>query len=104
MILAFSIAPMGEGEIPLDNASTGSVTEAVAAAVRVVRESGLPNTTSSMFTEVEGTWDECFGVLKAATDAVLPYGARITITMKADIRPGTESEMTAKLARLESKI
>lgn len=51
MIVAFSVAPSGG---PSEQAD-GSVHDAVAAAVRVVRESGLPNRTSSMFTEVEGT-------------------------------------------------
>lgn len=46
MILAFSVAPSGTGR------EDGSVHDAVAAAVRVVRESGLPNRTSSMFTKI----------------------------------------------------
>ncbi|MEO7628886.1 MAG: thiamine-binding protein, partial [Nocardioides sp.] len=45
MIVAFSISPTSADE-------TGSVTEAVAAAVRVVRESGLPNETNAMFTNI----------------------------------------------------
>ncbi|NNV08895.1 thiamine-binding protein, partial [Geobacillus sp. MMMUD3] len=52
MLLAFSVAPSG-GEGP-----DGSVHEAVAAAVEVVRDSGLPNRTTSMFTEIEGSWDD----------------------------------------------
>ena len=47
MIVAFSLAPS------TDN-TDGSVHNAVAAAVKVVRDSGLPNSTSSMFTEIEG--------------------------------------------------
>ncbi len=50
MIVAFSVAPSGGPTATGD----GSVHDAVAAAVRVVRESGLPNRTSSMFTELEG--------------------------------------------------
>lgn len=98
MILAFSVAPSGTGR------TDGSVHDAVAAAVRVVRESGLPNRTSSMFTEIEGEWDEVFDVLKRATDAVLPYGSRVSLVVKADIRPGHEGEMDGKLARLESAL
>ncbi|WP_198168769.1 thiamine-binding protein [Agromyces aureus] len=37
MLVAFSVAPSGTGR------SDGSVHDAVAAAVRIVRESGLPN-------------------------------------------------------------
>ncbi len=98
MLLAFSVAPSG-GENP-----DGSVSEAVAAAVKVVRESGLPHRTSSMFTEVEGTWDEVFGVVKRATDAVMPFGPRVSLVIKADIRPGYTDQIDAKLERLEDAI
>ena len=63
MLVAFSVAPSAAD-------SAGSVSEAVAAAVRVVRESGLPNRTDSMFTTLEGEWDECMAVVKQAVDAV----------------------------------
>ena len=98
MLLAFSVAPSGTGR------ADGSVHDAVAAAVRVVRESGLPNRTSSMFTEIEGEWDEVFDVVKRATEAVLPYGSRVSLVMKADIRPGYEGELDGKLERLEAAI
>lgn len=95
MLLAFSVAPSGTGR------EDGSVHGAVAAAVKVVRESGLPNRTTSMFTELEGTWDEVFDVVKRATEAVEPFGSRISLVIKADIRPGYEGEMDAKVERLE---
>ena len=66
MLVAFSVAPSGTGR------ADGSVHDAVAAAVKVVRDSGLPSRTSSMFTELEGTWDEVFDVVKRATEAVEP--------------------------------
>jgi len=47
MIVAFSISPTSDDE-------TGSVSEAVAVAVRVVKESGLPYELNSMFINVEG--------------------------------------------------
>ncbi|GAA1321206.1 thiamine-binding protein [Nonlabens tegetincola] len=99
MILAFSVAPSG-GEVSPD----GSVVEAVAEAVRVVRESGLPHRTSSMFTEIEGEWDEVFDVVKRATEAVIPFGSRVSLVMKADIRPGREGEIDSKLERLEQAV
>ncbi|PYY45525.1 thiamine-binding protein [Curtobacterium sp. MCBD17_023] len=100
MILAFSIAPSGG---PAAN-EDGSVHDAVAAAVRVVRESGLPNRTSSMFTEIEGEWDEVFDVVKRATEAVAPFGTRISLVLKADIRPGHTGEIDGKLERLEAAL
>lgn len=99
MILAFSVAP-GGGELNPD----GSVVEAVAAAIAVVRDSGLPYRTSSMFTEIEGEWDEVFDVVKRATEAVMPFGTRVSLVMKADIRPGHTGEMDGKLERLEAAV
>lgn len=97
MIVAFSVAPSG-------GSTSDSVHDAVAAAVRVVRESGLPNRTSSMFTEIEGEWDEVMDVVKRATEAVAAYGTRVSLVLKADIRPGRTGELDGKLDRLEAAI
>lgn len=83
MLFAFSVAPLGAGE---------SVTDSVAEAVRIVRESGLPNRTDSMFTTIEGEWDECMDVIKRATEAVGAGGHRVSLVVKADIRPGHTGE------------
>ncbi|MFD4959460.1 MTH1187 family thiamine-binding protein [Microbacterium sp. NPDC058389] len=98
MLVAFSVAPSGTGR------ADGSVHDAVAAAVKVVRDSGLPHRTTSMFTEIEGEWDEVFDVVKRATDAVAPYGSRVSLVLKADIRPGYSGELDAKIERLEAAI
>ena len=94
MIVAFSISPSTGDD-------TGSVSEAVAAAVRVVRESGLPNETNSMFTNIEGEWDEVMAVVKRAVDVVAAVSPRVGLVLKADIRPGFTGEMTAKVERVE---
>ena len=98
MLVAFSVSPMG-GE-----GSDGSVHDAVAAAVRVVRESGLPNRTSSMFTEIEGDWDAVMDVVKRAAEAVGRFGPRVSLVLKADIRPGHEGEIEGKVERLETAL
>ena len=103
MLVAFSVAPSGTGSLSAENPD-GSVHAAVAAAVAVVRASGLAHRTTSMFTEVEGEWDEVFGVVKRATDAVLPYGSRVSLVLKADIRPGHTGEIDGKIERLERAI
>ncbi len=100
MIVAFSVAPSGGPAATED----GSVHDAVAAAVRVVRESGLPNRTSSMFTELEGEWDEVMDVVKRATEAVAPFGTRVSLVLKADIRPGHTGELDGKVERLEAAL
>ena len=94
MIVAFSISPTSGDD-------TGSVSEAVAAAVRVVRESGLPNETNSMFTNIEGEWDEVMAVVKKAVDVVAAVSPRVGLVLKADIRPGWDGQLTAKVERVE---
>ena len=96
--MAFSVAPSG-GDLTGD-----SVSEAVAAAVRVVRESGLPHETSSMFTSVEGEWDEVMDVVRRATEAAGAHGTRVSLVLKADIRPGWTGQLTAKVARVEERL
>lgn len=100
MLVAFSVAPSGgdAGE------HADSVHNAVAAAVKIVRDSGLPNHTDSMFTTIEGDWDEVFDVIKRATEAVGTFGTRVSLVVKADIRPGHTGELTGKVERLEQAI
>ncbi len=97
MLVAFSVSPSTTG-------TDGSVHDAVAAAVKVVRDSGLPNRTDSMFTTIEGSWDECLAVVKQACEVVGQYGPRVSLVLKADIRPGRSGELTGKLERLEAAI
>ncbi|MGC4889126.1 MTH1187 family thiamine-binding protein [Micromonospora sp. DT227] len=95
MLVAFSITPLGVGE---------SVGDPVADAVRVVRESGLPNRTDAMFTTVEGEWDEVMAVVKRAVDTVAAQAPRVSLVLKADLRPGVTDAMTAKVAHIEARL
>ncbi|MGP9539832.1 thiamine-binding protein [Brachybacterium sp. AOP43-C2-M15] len=110
MIVAFSVQPTGEPSDPalqraLEEGSDGaSVHDAVAAAVRVVRDSGLPTRTSSMFTEIEGEWDEVMDVVKRATVEAGRYGSRVSLVLKADLRPGHEGELDGKVERMEAAV
>ena len=94
MLVAFSISPTAADE-------TGGVSAAVAEAVRVVRASGLPNRTDAMFTTIEGEWDEVMAVVKQAVDVVAASSPRVGLVLKADIRPGFEGQLTAKVERVE---
>lgn len=97
-MVAFSVSPSG------GNNPDASVHDAVAAAVHVVRQSGLPHRTDSMFTTIEGEWDECMAVVKEATAAVAEYGPRVSLVLKADIRPGHTGELSGKVERLEKAL
>ena len=92
MLVAFSITPLGAGE---------AVGEIVAEAVRVVRASGLPNRTDAMFTTVEGDWDETMAVVKQAVDAVARRAPRVSVVLKADLRPGVTDGLTSKVETVE---
>ncbi|MCI7690118.1 thiamine-binding protein [Trueperella pyogenes] len=94
MLLAFSIAPQTSDQ------HDGSVSEAVAAAVKIVNESGLPHETTSMFTTLEGEWDEVMAVVKACVEELEKRTPRISLVMKADIRPGYTGQLTAKVERV----
>ena len=94
MLVAFSISPTAADE-------TGGVSAAVAEAVRVVRESGLPCETNAMFTNIEGEWDEVMAVVKRAVEVVAASSPRVGLVLKADIRPGFAGQLTAKVERVE---
>jgi uncharacterized protein YqgV (UPF0045/DUF77 family) len=57
-----------------------------------------------MFTTIEGEWDECLAVVRAACEAAGRHGARVSLVLKADIRPGYSGEIDGKIARLERAI
>lgn len=96
MIVAFSVAPaVGDSE---------SVGDAVAEAVRIVRESGLPNETNAMFTNIEGDWDEVMEVVRRAVVAVASRSSRTSLVLKADIRPGHSGQLKGKVDRVEQEL
>jgi uncharacterized protein (TIGR00106 family) len=93
VLIAFSVSPLGgEGD---------SVGAAVAEAVRIVRESGLPNETNAMFTLVEGEWDEVMDVVRRATEAVAAVAPRVSLVLKADVRTGVTGALRSKVETVE---
>jgi uncharacterized protein (TIGR00106 family) len=96
VIAAFSITPLGGGE---------SVGQAVAEAVRVVRESGLPNETNAMFTNVEGEWDEVMDLIRRCVEVVNERSPRVSVVIKIDHRPEAPSGALArKVERVEEHL
>ncbi|WP_051049819.1 MTH1187 family thiamine-binding protein [Nocardiopsis ganjiahuensis] len=94
-IVAFSVSPLDNGD---------SVAPAVARAVKVVRESGLPNETSAMFTSIEGEWDEVMAVVKRAVEAAGEGSSRVSLTLKADIRDGVTDGLRTKVEAVEREL
>lgn len=94
-LVAVAIAPFGQGE---------ELSQYVAEVVEVIRASGLKNRTYSMFTEIEGEWDEVMDCVKRATFVLAQRGIRTEVVLKADIRPGFENTMEGKVQRLEEKL
>jgi uncharacterized protein (TIGR00106 family) len=93
VLVAFSVTPLGVGE---------SVGEIVAEAVSVVRESGLPNKTDSMFTVIEGDdWGEVMAVVQRAVEVVAAHAARVSVVIKADWRSGVTNAITGKTESVE---
>jgi uncharacterized protein (TIGR00106 family) len=93
VLVAFSVTPLGVGE------DVGAI---VAEAVKVVRDSGLPNETDSMFTVIEGdTWGEVMAVVQRAVEAVAARAPRVSTVIKADWRPTATNAMTRKVEAVE---
>jgi len=95
MIAAFSITPIGLSD---------SVSQPVARAVRLVRESGLPNETNAMFTNVEGEWDEVMALVKECVMKVAERAPRVSVVVKIDHRPGAEGALQHKVQAVEDKL
>lgn len=91
-LVAVAIAPFGVGD---------ELAPEVAQVVRVIRESGLPNRTYSMFTEIEGEWDEVMRVVRDATLVLAEKGIRTEVILKADVHPGHNHMMDAKVAAVD---
>ena len=94
-LVAVAIAPFGVGD---------ELSKEVAEVVKEIRDSGLPNKTYSMFTEIEGEWDEVMKVVKNATFVLAEKGIRTEVIMKMDIRPGYNNMMTEKTDRMENQM
>jgi uncharacterized protein (TIGR00106 family) len=95
VLAAFSITPLGVGD---------SVGDLVVDAVRIVRESGLPNQTNAMFTNIEGEWDEVIEVIHRCVEAVAARAPRVSVVIKIDHRPGVEGALRKKVETIEQEL
>ena len=91
-VAALCIAPSGVGD---------ELSEYVADAVKVIRDSGLKNETNAMFTNIEGEFDDVMRVVKDATMTLVNKGYRTGVILKLDIRPGFSNQIDAKSALVD---
>lgn len=91
-LIAVCIVPCGTGD---------EYAPYVAEIVKIIRASGLANRTNSMFTEIEGEWDDVMAVVKKATFYLANQGIRTEVILKADIRPGHTQMMEHKTQAVE---
>lgn len=94
-LIAVAIAPFGVGD---------ELSEYVAQACKVIAQSGLKYKTCSMFTEIEGEWDDVMKCVKDATMVLAEKGIRTEVILKADIRSGFTNTMEGKLDRLNEQL
>ncbi|MFY9378152.1 MAG: MTH1187 family thiamine-binding protein [Peptococcia bacterium] len=94
-LVAVSIAPVGVGD---------ELVKDVAEVIKIIRDSGLPNRTTAMFTEIEGEWDEVMKVIKEATFVLANKGIRTEVVMKADIRPGFTNMINSKVEKVNAAL
>ena len=90
-LVAVAIAPCGIGD---------ELSAEVAEVIKVIRASGLPNRTTSMFTEIEGEWDDVMRVVKDAVLVLTKRGIRTEVVIKADIRPGFSNMLNTKVNKV----
>jgi len=95
MVVDFSIMPVGKGE---------SLSEHVAEAVRLVKQSGLPCRVGPMSTTVEGQWDEVMALVKRCRDKMLAGCNRVYLVIKIDDRKGATGRITGKIESVEAKL
>ena len=91
-VAALCIAPSGVGD---------ELSEYVADAVKVIRNSGLKNETNAMFTNIEGEFDDVMRVVRDATMTLVNKGYRTGVILKLDIRPGFSNQIDAKAALVD---
>ncbi len=91
VLVAVAIAPFGVGD---------ELSSYVAEACKIIANSGLKYKTCSMFTEIDGEWDEVMECVKKATFVLAEKNIRTEVILKADVRPGFFNTMDGKIERL----
>lgn len=96
VIVDLCVVPMGVGV---------SVSEHVAACVKILRGDGLHTSTHAYGTNIEGEWDPVFAAIKKCHERVHEMGApRITTTIKLGTRTDRAQSLDDKIKSVEQKL
>ncbi|MDO8426407.1 MAG: MTH1187 family thiamine-binding protein [Deltaproteobacteria bacterium] len=96
MLVEFSVIPVGTGE---------SVGGAIASVLKIVDESGLPYKANAMGTVIEGSWDDCMGLIKKCHEEVMKTAPRLHSSIQIDLRPSKPLDrLTEKLKSVEKRL
>lgn len=95
MLAAFSIVPVG---------TDSSIGDQLAAALKIVDESGLPYKVNPMDTVVEGEWEEIMALIKKCRDTLMEREERVIISITIDDRKDKPNRIEGKVASIESRL
>lgn len=95
VLINFSIFPLDKGE---------SVSQYVARAVKIIKDSGLPHKLGSMGTSIEGEWDEVMSVVTSCFDQLTEDCDRIYFVITGDYRKQGNNRITVKVESVEKKL
>lgn len=95
VIANIALFPVDKGE---------SLSEYVAPAVKIIRESGLPFAEGPMGTNVEGEWDEVNRVVSCCFKALQEMSGRVYMVATYDYREGSSGRLQQKMDSVASRL
>ncbi len=95
VLLEFSMSPLGKGE---------SVGKYVSCSLEIIQASGIDYRLNPMGTVLEGTWDDCFDVVRRCYERMRKDCGRISCTIKVDYRKGHKGRLVSKTASVERRL
>ena len=95
VLINFSIFPLDKGE---------SVSQYVARAVRIIKDSGLPHKLGPMGTSIEGEWEEVMMAVTRCFEKLTEDCDRIYFVITGDYRKKGKDRLKAKVVSVEEKL
>lgn len=95
VLLEFSMSPLGKGE---------SVGKYVARSLEIIQASGIDYRLNPMGTVLEGTWEDCFEVVRKCYERMRKDCGRISCSIKVDYRKGHKGRLVSKTASVEGRL